>query len=114
MKGQSLGYINIINVSSAEFVKFIYRFFFFFLFFCCCFFYFFIFFFYFFFLERLKNALEMLRNTAPFDVSGHPALSINAGFSEGLPVGMMIIGKHFDEASVLQVAYAFEKLRDGK
>ena len=56
----------------------------------------------------------MLQNTAAFDTTGHPAITINAGFSEGLPVGMMIVGKHFDETSVLQVAYAFEKLRDGK
>ena len=64
--------------------------------------------------DRMKNALSMLANTAPFDVSGHPALTINAGFSEGLPVGMMIVGKQFDETSVLQTAYAFEKLRDGQ
>ena len=46
----------------------------------------------------------MIRNTAPFDVTGHPALSINAGFSDKLPVGMMIVGKQFDETSVLQAA----------
>ena len=48
-------------------------------------------------------------NTAPFNVTGHPALSINAGFSDGLPVGMMIVGRKFDEATVLNVAY--EKIR---
>ena len=51
-------------------------------------------------------------NTAPFDSTGHPALSINAGFSEGLPIGMMIVGRHFDEATVLRVAYAYEQLND--
>ena len=56
----------------------------------------------------------MIKNTGPFDATGHPALTINAGFSEGLPVGMMIIGKQFDDTSVLQAAYAFEKLRDGE
>ena len=56
----------------------------------------------------------MTANTSPFDVSGHPALSINAGLSEGLPIGMMIVGKHFDETSVLQAAYAFEKLQNGQ
>ena len=45
-------------------------------------------------------------------MSGHPALSINAGFSEGLPVGMMIVGRKFDEVTVLNVAYAYEKIRD--
>ena len=62
----------------------------------------------------MKCAFSTPVNTSPFDASGHPALSINAGFSEGLPVGMMIVGKQFDETSVLQTAYAFEKLRDEK
>ena len=62
--------------------------------------------------DRMKCAFSTPVNTSPFDVSGHPALTINAGFSEGLPVGMMIVGKQFDETSVLQTAYAFEKLRD--
>ena len=49
---------------------------------------------------------------SPFNLSGHPALSINAGFSEGLPVGMMIVGRKLDEPAVLNVAYAYEKIRD--
>lgn len=56
----------------------------------------------------------MVSNTIVFNSTGHPALSINAGFSETngarLPVGMMIIGKKYDEATVLQVARAYEKL----
>ena len=62
----------------------------------------------------MKKSLGMLINTSPFNSTGHPTLSINAGFSEGLPVGMMIIGKHFDETTVLHAAYAFEQLKDGK
>ncbi|XP_066275912.1 amidase-like [Branchiostoma lanceolatum] len=54
----------------------------------------------------------MIHNTCPFNVTGHPGLSINAGFSQGLPVGMMIIGRHFDDATVLRVAHAFENIRD--
>jgi amidase len=54
----------------------------------------------------------MNHNTGPFNLTGHPALSINAGFSHGLPVGMMITGKMFDEVTVLKVAYTFEQLRD--
>ena len=42
-------------------------------------------------------------------MTGHPALSINAGFSDGLPVGMMIVGIKFDEATVLNVAYAYTR-----
>ncbi len=53
-----------------------------------------------------------MHNTSPFDVTGHPALSINAGFVDGLPIGMMIVGRHFDDVTVLKVAHAFEEARD--
>ncbi|KAL9967996.1 hypothetical protein ACROYT_G026320 [Oculina patagonica] len=62
--------------------------------------------------EYLGKASSNNPNTSPFNVTGHPALSINAGFSDGLPVGMMIVGRKFDEATVLNVAYAYEKIRD--
>lgn len=58
--------------------------------------------------EVIPRALEMLANTAPFDVTGHPATSIPAGLVNGLPSGMMIIGKHFDDATCLRVAHAYE------
>jgi len=51
----------------------------------------------------------MLKNTCPFDITGHPALSMNAGMIGGLPVGLQIVGKQFDDLSVLQVARALEK-----
>ena len=54
----------------------------------------------------------MLGNTAPFDVSGHPAISVPCGMVDGLPVGLMIVGKRYDEATVLRVAEAFEQLDD--
>ena len=57
------------------------------------------------------TAFDFCQNTGPFNVTGHPALSINAGFSDGLPVGMMIVGKKFDEPTVLNVAFAYEKIR---
>ncbi|XP_052678957.1 amidase-like isoform X1 [Crassostrea angulata] len=63
--------------------------------------------------ETLKLVLGMIKNTAPFNATGHPALSVNAGLSEGLPCGMMIVGRMFDDLTVLQVARAFEKIRDG-
>ena len=56
----------------------------------------------------------MLKNAAPFDSTGHPAISINAGFDDGLPVGMMIVGRKFDETTVFKVARAFEKIRDSE
>jgi amidase len=62
---------------------------------------------------RVARALEMIVNCAPFDVSGHPATSVPAGLSDGLPVGMMLIGKRFADATCLKVAHAFEQLVGG-
>jgi aspartyl-tRNA(Asn)/glutamyl-tRNA(Gln) amidotransferase subunit A len=48
--------------------------------------------------------------SSPFNVSGHPAMGVCNGFSEaGLPVGMQIVGRAFDEAGVLGAAAAFER-----
>jgi aspartyl-tRNA(Asn)/glutamyl-tRNA(Gln) amidotransferase subunit A len=48
--------------------------------------------------------------TMPFNVAGYPAISICSGFGElGLPVAMQLVGKPFQEATVLRVADAFEK-----
>ncbi len=55
------------------------------------------------------SALGMLHNTCPFDVTGHPAISVPCGQSDGLPIGLMIIGRHFDECSLLRVAHAYEQ-----
>ena len=63
--------------------------------------------------EYVARALEMIPNTAPFDISGHPAISVPAGLADGLPVGMMIVGKRFDDAACLRVADAFERLSGG-
>ena len=60
-------------------------------------------------LEVIDRALNMLPNTAPFDVTGHPAVSVPAGESDGLPVGLMLVGDRFDDATVLRAAYAFEQ-----
>jgi amidase len=61
----------------------------------------------------LAQALGMVGNTAPLDASGHPAISVPAGLIDGLPVGMMIMGKRFDDATVLRVADAFERISGG-
>jgi amidase len=47
-------------------------------------------------------------NTCPFNVTGHPAMNVPCGISERLPIGMMLIGKHFDETTLLRAAYAYE------
>ena len=64
--------------------------------------------------EYVDTALNMLRNTAPFDASGHPACTIPCGVSDDLPIGLMIIGKRYDDATVLQFANAFEGATDWK
>jgi aspartyl-tRNA(Asn)/glutamyl-tRNA(Gln) amidotransferase subunit A len=49
--------------------------------------------------------------TVPFNVTGNPALSVPAGFSkDGLPLGLQIVGRPFDEVTVFQVASAFEAI----
>jgi amidase len=62
----------------------------------------------------IQRAFEMLDNTAPFDVSGHPAMSIPCGMSEGLPIGCMLIGKYWAESTIYQAASAFEAAGDWK
>jgi amidase len=54
----------------------------------------------------------MIGNTAPFDATGHPAMSLPCGLAEGLPVGLMLIGKHYDEATIYRAAHAFEQGTD--
>jgi len=56
--------------------------------------------------------LEWLPFTYPFNLSGHPAASIPCGWSsEGLPIGMQIVGKRLDDLTVLQVSKAFEEIQ---
>jgi amidase len=62
----------------------------------------------------LHRAFEMLENTAPFDVTGHPAMSIPCGMSDGLPVGCMLVGKFWSESTIYQAAAAFESAKDWK
>src|SRR4051812_42010550 len=62
---------------------------------------------------RIARGLEMIVNCAPFDVSGHPATSVPAGLSEGLPVGMMLVGRRYEDTTCLKVAHAFEQLVGG-
>ena len=48
--------------------------------------------------------------TAPFNLSGLPAISVPCGFTaDGLPIGMQIAGKPFDEPGIFKVAYAYEQ-----
>jgi amidase len=56
----------------------------------------------------------MLPNTAPFDVTGHPAITVPCGMSDGLPAGLMLIGKHWNESTIYKAADAYERSQDWK
>ena len=57
-------------------------------------------------------AFAPMANTSAFNFTHHPALSIPCGMSEGLPVGMMLLSKHFSESLLYKVAHAFEQDED--
>ncbi len=56
----------------------------------------------------IARSTEMIVNTAPFDVTGHPATTVPAGLVDGLPAGLMIVGRQFGDATCLRVAQAYE------
>lgn len=62
--------------------------------------------------EILQRGFEMLPNTCPVDCTHHPAMSVPCGKVDGLPVGMMLIGRHYDEHSICRAASAFESSAD--
>jgi aspartyl-tRNA(Asn)/glutamyl-tRNA(Gln) amidotransferase subunit A len=66
--------------------------------------------------EKTQDPLQMYLSdiyTISVNLAGLPALSLPCGFdSEGLPIGLQIIGKHFDESTILAVAYAYEQSTD--
>ena len=58
---------------------------------------------------KLDNYLDWMKTCYTITVTGHPAISVPAGFSsEGLPVGLQIVGRYRDDFGVLQLAHAFE------
>src|SRR6516164_5573030 len=63
--------------------------------------------------EKLARSLEMIANTAPFDVTGHPATSVPAGLCDGLPAGLMIVGRHLADSMCLRIAHAYESAIGG-
>jgi amidase len=64
--------------------------------------------------QILQRGFEMLANTAQFDCTHHPAMSLPCGMVDGLPVGMMLVAKAFDEETIYRAAAAFEKGVDWK
>jgi amidase len=62
------------------------------------------------FATSLKLSDGAALNTPQFDLTGHPGLSVPCGKLDGLPIGMMIVGRHGADAMVLRAGYAFEQL----
>lgn len=62
--------------------------------------------------EKVEDPLALYLadvNTVPINLAGVPSISLPCGFTDGLPIGLQIIGKHFDEATILKAAYSFEQ-----
>lgn len=58
--------------------------------------------------ERSMTALNHL--ISPFNLSGHPALTVPCGFSgDGLPIGLQLVGRFFDEATILTAGFAYQE-----
>ena len=62
--------------------------------------------------ETAAFAMRMIGNTCQFGATGHPAISVPCGVADDLPIGLQLVGRHLDEATVLRVADAFERVGD--
>ena len=65
--------------------------------------------------EKAKDPVQMYLSdifTVNVNLAGLPAMSIPAGFIDGLPVGMQLIGNYFAEATLLKVAHQFQQQSD--
>ena len=64
--------------------------------------------------EQFAKAVETIVNAAPFNLTGHPALSSPCGAVDGLPVGMMLVGRPFEEKTIYRAAQALERALAGQ
>ena len=65
--------------------------------------------------EKVNDPVQMYLIdvcTLPVNIAGLPGISVPCGFSEGLPVGMQVIGPHLSEATLLNIAYAYEQVTE--
>jgi len=59
--------------------------------------------------DTIAMALENIENTCPFNLTHHPAITIPGGIVDGCPIGMMLVGRHYDEPTLYRAAHAFEQ-----
>ena len=59
--------------------------------------------------EKIARSMEQVANTCSFNLTGHPAMNVPCGEFDGLPIGMELIGRHWEEATLLRAAHAFEQ-----
>jgi amidase len=62
--------------------------------------------------EQMTPGFVPIVNTTAFDCTGHPAMSVPCALRDGLPIGMMLIAKHWDESTIYRAADAFERSGD--
>ena len=65
--------------------------------------------------EKISDPLTLYLadvNTVPINLAGVPSISLPCGFSDGLPIGLQIMGRHFDEETIIRTAYTFEQNTD--
>ena len=62
--------------------------------------------------ELSAPGLDAVVNTAPFNVTGHPAMSIPSGMDDGLPIGAMLVARHWEESTIYRAAAVAESLGD--
>lgn len=62
--------------------------------------------------EATSREWMLAANTAAMDLTGHPAISVPCAKVDGLPVGMMLVGAHFDEATLIRAAATFQQAVD--
>ena len=61
--------------------------------------------------QALPTYLDWMKSCYQISVTGLPAISVPAGFtSDGLPVGLQIVGRPYDDLGVMQLAHAFEQI----
>ena len=65
--------------------------------------------------EKIDDPLSLYLadvNTVPINLAGVPSISLPCGMTDGLPIGLQIIGNHFDENTIIRAAYSFEQNTD--